>query len=92
MKMTPTCEVVAYKVSEAMDHKLSLWDRIRVNVHLMGCHLCNRYREQLLALRKMLHSYSDQIKAMENDSSIQLETKTKERIKERIYKETDNDG
>lgn len=58
-KLTPTCEVVTHKLSESMEHKLPLRERLQVGLHLMGCKFCTRYRDQLLAIRKILEKYGD---------------------------------
>ena len=56
-KFTPTCEVVTHRLSESMDHKLPLRVRLQVNLHLMFCKFCSRYRDQLLAIQKMLRNF-----------------------------------
>jgi hypothetical protein len=42
-----------------MDHQLPWWDRLRIRIHLMGCIFCERYRDQLIALRRLLDQYTD---------------------------------
>lgn len=59
-RMTPSCEIITFKISQSLDHPLPLLDRMRVNIHLLGCKLCERYRSQLLAMHEMLTSYSQE--------------------------------
>ena len=67
----PSCEIISHKISESMDHKISLTDKIRIRMHLLFCELCTRYRDQLLMLQNMIGRYSQDDLA-END----LEKKT----------------
>jgi hypothetical protein len=81
-RLTPTCEVATQKISQSMDQPLSLSDRIRVRLHLMGCELCARYEEQLLAIRKMIGLHSEEISKA--DSGIKLSETARQRIKKEI--------
>ena len=58
-KLTPTCEVVTQKLSESMEHKLPLRERVQIQLHLMGCKFCARYRDQLLVIRTLLEKFDD---------------------------------
>lgn len=53
-KTTPTCEVISKKISESMDHSLSPLERLQIRFHILGCKFCERYRNQLLSIRRML--------------------------------------
>lgn len=55
-KLTPSCEVVTHKISESMDHKISYRERMQIKIHLMGCKFCERYRDQLLTIQRMLQN------------------------------------
>ncbi|HHM23434.1 MAG TPA: zf-HC2 domain-containing protein [Bacteroidetes bacterium] len=57
-KLTPSCDIVTRKVSESLDRKLNLWEKIQVSLHLMVCEFCNRYRDQLLAIHQTLERHS----------------------------------
>lgn len=83
-RLTPTCEVVTQKVSQSMDESLSLNDRIRVRLHLMGCELCARYEKQLLAMHKMLELHGEEISG--TDSNISLSDTTRKKIKQEIQR------
>ncbi len=58
-KTTPSCDVISKKISESMDHSLSPLERIQIRVHILGCKFCERYRNQLLSIRKMLLKFDD---------------------------------
>lgn len=54
------CEIITQKVSESLDHKLSLRERIQVYLHLMYCKFCKRYQIQLLAIHNALQKQGEQ--------------------------------
>ncbi|MBD3223877.1 MAG: hypothetical protein GF313_04060 [Caldithrix sp.] len=86
MRMTPTCEVISEKVSQSMDRKLSPKEWIQVKIHLMQCHLCNRYREQLLAMQKVLRQYGAMVEENSGLADLRMDEQAKERIKDRLHK------
>lgn len=83
-RLTPTCEVVTQKVSQSMDEPLSMNDRIRVRLHLMGCELCARYEKQLLAMRKMMELHGEEISMSDPKNS--LADAARQRIKQEIQR------
>ena len=82
----PSCEIVSHKISESMDHKLSLADRIRVQMHLMVCDLCARYRDQLFAVQNMIDRYYDEDTTQGSDSDPKLSEEARTRIVEKMHK------
>ena len=48
------CKKVTRMVSESMDRKLPLHQRMGIRVHLFMCKFCSRYRKQLLILREVM--------------------------------------
>jgi len=45
------CKEIARLVSESHDHKLSLWDRVQLRLHLAMCLMCRRFSKQLAFVR-----------------------------------------
>jgi len=74
------CKRVTYLVSESLDRKLPLYQRMGVKIHFMMCKFCLRYQEQLLFLRKTAHLYSES--SEDTDTSIRLSPEVGKRIKE----------
>lgn len=65
-----------------MDVQLPYHHRMAVQMHLLMCRYCARFRRQLIMLRKMSrHVDSDQHIA---ETTSKLSQETKERMKERL--------
>ena len=78
------CKKVTYLVSESLDRKLALHQRMGMRMHLMMCKFCSRYQEQLLFLSKTARQYSE--RSEEPDPSIQLSSDVGKRIKESMIR------
>jgi hypothetical protein len=52
------CREAARRLSQAQDRRLSMWDRIRLYLHLRACDACTRYARQLAFIRKALRRYA----------------------------------
>lgn len=81
-KTTPSCEVISKKISESMDHSLSFPERLQIRVHILGCKFCERYRNQLLSIRKMLLKFDDG--TIEATLPEAIKAEMKEAIKEHL--------
>ena len=46
-------------MSAALDHALSLHQRLALKVHLFMCKFCSRFWQQMLFLRNAMHKYSE---------------------------------
>lgn len=57
----PSCEVVTRMMSDAMDRRLPLKERIQVKLHLMICVWCTRYGEQIVLVRNALRQHPDKL-------------------------------
>ena len=73
------CKKVTRMVSDSLDHKLPLYQRFGIRIHLMMCKLCSRYKDQLLLMRKIIGP--KMMDKKETDLSIKLSSKVRERIK-----------
>ena len=86
--MTPSCEIIAHRISESYDRKLSPRERISIRVHNWGCILCERYRQQLLTIHKLLNQYS----TVENvKQDIVLSDEAKVRLKKHLQESPEQD-
>ena len=74
-----SCKEVTQMVSESLDHKLPLVQRIGIRVHLLMCKFCSRYRKQLLILREAMRLQERYIE--DTKPLMTLPTEARERIK-----------
>lgn len=49
-----TCKETSRLVSEGLDHKLSLWQRVNLWLHLTMCGACSAYRKQVETLNRLI--------------------------------------
>ncbi len=49
------CKDITELISKSMDEKLALSTRLAIKFHLMMCHLCSRYKNQLNLIQKALN-------------------------------------
>ena len=47
------CKEVSLKVSESLDHKLPMFQRLMIRMHQMMCRYCARFHRQMLLIRSM---------------------------------------
>jgi len=83
-KLTPTCQVVAERISDSMERKLTMRERIGVKVHLLGCDLCERYKRQMLSLQELLKQYSLSLEKEENLPDVKLDINAREKISQAL--------
>jgi hypothetical protein len=73
------CKEVTQIVSESLDRKLPLYQRMGIRFHLSMCRFCSRFRKQLLILRRMMRFQDRFIE--DEKHPITLDIKARERIK-----------
>ena len=74
------CKEVSMMVSESMDRKFPLHRWILMTAHLFMCRYCNRFKKQLLVLRKA--AGLEDIHEEDLGRSPSLSKETRERIKQ----------
>ncbi|MDA3787178.1 MAG: hypothetical protein PF503_01560 [Desulfobacula sp.] len=78
------CKDVSDLISRSMDEKLSLKIRMGIKFHLMMCHLCLNYKNQLILIRKaVLKLESD--KKSDNEIT-HLPDQARQKIKKHLKK------
>jgi hypothetical protein len=50
------CKDITKLISDSMERKLSLWQRIDLRTHLILCGFCRRFQANVLAIRKLAKS------------------------------------
>jgi predicted anti-sigma-YlaC factor YlaD len=53
-----SCKEVSYKVSESLDRKLTLRERMKVKLHLLICQACQRMVGQMALLRAVSRRFA----------------------------------
>jgi hypothetical protein len=48
-----SCKDVSLKVSESLDHRLPMFQRLMIRMHLLMCRYCARFHRQILLVREM---------------------------------------
>ncbi len=72
-----TCKEISQLVSQSLDRKLSLRQRMGVRFHLMMCSLCRAYEKQTLLLRNAVRTYG-------RENTERLPEESKQRIKKAL--------
>ncbi|MDJ0802678.1 MAG: hypothetical protein QNI97_07390 [Desulfobacterales bacterium] len=80
MLMMPNCRETARMVSAAMDHRLPLFRRLLLRVHLRMCKYCRRFEQQLLRMRAISRHLDRHLETL--DPSVTLPAKARERMRQ----------
>ncbi|NIA31095.1 MAG: hypothetical protein GWP06_14435 [Actinobacteria bacterium] len=83
-RLTPSCDIITHKISESMDGKISLRDKLEIRIHLLGCNLCTRYRDQLLIIQDMLNKYTKDVEHEQILTDVSLSETARERIRRNL--------
>lgn len=60
-RMMLSCEEVSQLTSEALDHKLTLRQKLGVRIHLMFCSFCRNFSIQMKSIRKIIKSQNSEV-------------------------------
>lgn len=75
-----SCKEVTALISESLDRRLPLGQRLAVRLHLMMYRFCSRYRKQLLAVRVAIHRYVEELEPAESVDPFLLSQEARSRI------------
>jgi hypothetical protein len=75
----PTCEQVLPVLSQSLERKLTLRERVTLKLHFLICVYCVRYLRQLRLMRAAVRARSEQIE--EDSSASALPEDARERLK-----------
>ena len=73
------CSEVTRLVSESLDRKLPLSQRIGIRIHFLMCKLCPEMKKQMLFIREAMRSFSDENIIPDSDEFLSPEVR--DRIK-----------
>ncbi len=74
------CKEVSRRISESMDHDISLYQRMLIRMHVLMCRYCARFRRQVLFLRELCRSRRWDESAP--NTSVHLPPNARERIRQ----------
>jgi predicted anti-sigma-YlaC factor YlaD len=77
-----SCKQASQLISQSLDRRLSLRERVSVRMHLAICDMCRRFTRQLHSIR--LHIRAS-IRQVESDGHIQLPQEAKKRIADILH-------
>jgi hypothetical protein len=85
-ELSPSCREAARLQSLALDHKLSLRQRLGLRLHLFLCKWCNRYGNQLRFLRRAAREHPERLA---ESGPPKLSDEARERMKQRLRSHAD---
>lgn len=78
-----SCKMASHLISDAMDRRLSRWERLSLGWHLLVCRLCKRYQRQLMLIRIVLKSQA-RVPDAATEANPSLSPDARERIRQAI--------
>ena len=76
------CKDVSQKVSESLDRKLPLYERMMIRIHMMMCRYCARFQQQLFLVRQIAR-YAEPLENVTEDS-VKLSEDARTRLKQTL--------
>jgi hypothetical protein len=75
-----TCKEVTALVSESLDRRLPIRQRLAMRLHLTMCKLCSRYKRQLLFMRNTYRLYAKRLEDGSGSSPASLSEQSRLRL------------
>ncbi len=82
-----SCKEATRLISESLDRKLPLRQRLALRLHGLFCQWCRRYRRHLRFLRDAIRRHPERLEGPEPSSSPSLNPAARERIKRSLTRE-----
>jgi hypothetical protein len=83
----PTCEEVLPVLSQSLERKLTLRERVTLRLHFLICVYCIRYLKQLRLMRNAVRARSQQIETGTDAVAPTLSAEAHERLKRTLERE-----
>jgi len=83
-----SCRDTVRLLSEALDHRLAIPQRLAARVHLLGCPQCSRFQQQLLFLHRAARTSEENSPNRSDAGSSALSPEARERIRRALEHET----
>lgn len=75
--MRVTCKDTSPLISELMDHRLPLVERLRLRFHLGMCGVCRIYQKQLEVIQALARKMGSEAAPTQQNATLSEEAKTK---------------
>jgi len=75
------CKQASQLISQSLDRRLSLRERLRLHYHTFICEACKRFGQHLHTLRVAIKRMNENV---ENDTNVTMPSETKARIAKSI--------
>jgi hypothetical protein len=79
------CREVTRLVSESLDRRLPLSERIGIRIHLFMCRLCPEAKKQMLLIREAMHLLSSESRALGVEGSLSPEARDRIKLSLKKY-------
>jgi hypothetical protein len=89
LRRLPTCKETVRVMSESMERRLSLSERVNVKLHLWVCLWCVWYIEHLQLLRTTIRTRAEQEPNLDSSSLPSLSSAARERMKQSLSQSPD---
>lgn len=80
----PDCRTMTPTLSESLDRKLSLREKIVMKLHLFTCSGCTRYLKQIKFLSEAMHIQEESLTKADNPSPVQMSAEAKDKLKDAL--------
>lgn len=84
LRKLPTCQQTVEKISQSMERKLTLRERIDLKLHLWICAWCQWYLEHLQIIREAARAKAAESPDLDSISGPALSSEARERIKSNL--------
>lgn len=85
-RMMISCDKASYLISKSEEEKLSCREKYHLQVHLMGCKFCRRYKKEIRYMSQAINSFKDS-----SAFSGKLSSDKKKDIQDNLDKEMNKD-
>lgn len=87
LRKLPTCQQTVEKISQSMDRKLSLRERINLKLHIWICAWCQWYLEHLNIIRDAARAKGAESPDLSTAPTPALSSEARDRIKRKLADE-----
>ena len=84
LRKLPTCQQTVEKISQSMDRKLTLRERINLKLHIWICAWCQWYMEHLQLIRDSARAKGAESPDLSSAPSPALSSEARDRIKRKL--------